>query len=136
MRRHRMLAVIATSGVIASGGAVAVMAAAGSDEVIHACVSRGLLGLGAGNVRIVDGTNDCQSTEDAVSWNTTGPAGPPGEPGPQGDPGPPGEPGPQGEPGPPGAPGATLTGDALVSWCWSRLAEQTIGECLIDALTP
>jgi hypothetical protein len=142
---RRLLAVVATTGVIVSGGTVAVMAATASDDVIHACVSRGLLGLGTGNVRIVDEPDDCRRTEDPLSWNRQGPAGPPGAAGPQGEPGPQGEAGPQGDPGPqgapgpqgePGTPGGTLTGDALVSWCWSRLAEQTIGECVAEALTP
>jgi hypothetical protein len=137
-----MLAVIATAGVIASGGTVAVMAATASDEMVHACVSRGVLGLGAGNVRIVDEPDDCRRTEDPLSWNRQGPAGaagaagPQGETGLQGEAGPQGEPGAQGEPGPQGPPAGTLTGDALLGWCWDRLPEQTIGECVTETLIP
>lgn len=148
MNRHRMLAVIATTGVIATGGTVAVMAATTSDDVIHACVSRGLLGLGAGDVRIVDEPDDCRRTEDPLSWNRQGPAGPPGAAGPQGGPGPQGvqgEPGPQGAPGPQGVPGpqgpqgppgGTLAGDALLRECWDGLPEVTIGECVAGTFTP
>lgn len=142
MRRRELLTVIATTSVITGGGTLAVMAATGPDEVIQACVSRGILGLGAGSVRIVDGPDDCLVTEDPVSWNKQGPAGVPGEPGPQGEPGLQGEPGPQGVPGPqgpqgpPGQPGGDLTGDALVSWCWSQLPEVTVGGCVADRVTP
>lgn len=130
-----MLAAIATTSVVASGATLAVVAAVESDDVIHACVSRGLLGLGAGSVRIVDGPDRCRSAEDPVSWNKQGPAGPAGV---QGEPGPQGELGPQGEPGlqgPPGPPADRLTGDALVSWCWSQLPDVTIGECITESLT-
>src|SRR5262249_14616117 len=50
-----------------------------------------------GNLRLVSSPGDCRNHETAISWDITGPAGPPGPPGP---PGPAGSPGPQGSPGP------------------------------------
>lgn len=58
-----------------------------------------------GNLRLVSSPDDCRNHETAISWDITGPAGPPGPPGP---PGPAGSPGPQGSPGPPG-PGSNVT---------------------------
>jgi hypothetical protein len=55
-----------------------------------------------GNLRLVSSAADCRNHETAISWDITGPAGPPGPPGPAGSPGP------QGSPGPPGA-GSNVT---------------------------
>jgi hypothetical protein len=70
--------------------------------VIHACVSKGLLGLAKGTIRIVNGPQACLSSEDSLSWNRQGPAGPQGI---QGPPGPQGEQGLQGIQGPTGPQG-------------------------------
>lgn len=94
------------------GGALtfAAMQAPGDGELIHACVTRGLLGgLGKGQIRIVD-EPVCRANEELVSWNyrgSQGEPGPGGPAGPVGSPGPPGVQGPAGPsvPGPPGAQG-------------------------------
>jgi hypothetical protein len=70
--------------------------------VIHACVSKGLLGLGKGAIRIVDGPQACLAGEDPLNWNQQGPQGPQGI---QGPPGPQGEQGLQGIQGPTGPQG-------------------------------
>jgi hypothetical protein len=70
--------------------------------IIHACVSKGLLGLGKGAIRIVDGPQACLAGEDPLEWNQKGPQGPQGI---QGPPGPQGEQGVQGIAGPTGAQG-------------------------------
>src|SRR5687768_1775036 len=71
MRRRRSMSGIRklvgvgiACAVVTGGGTV--LAATASDStttVIHACVSRGVLGVGTGDVRIVDGTGQCRSTE-------------------------------------------------------------------------
>jgi hypothetical protein len=65
--------------------------ATSSPGVLEACVNPG-----NGDMRLVDSATPCHNNESRVSWNITGPTGPPG---PQGDPGPTGPPGPQGPPG-------------------------------------
>jgi hypothetical protein len=87
--------------VAAAAATVTVAATAGSGEppLIHACVSRGLLGLGNGAIRIVEDPSRCRHHEDPLSWNQQGVAG---------------EPGPPGEPGPAGPPGVGLTGFEVV----------------------
>ncbi|MEU0096092.1 hypothetical protein [Kribbella sp. NPDC006257] len=72
---------------------------------IHGCVSRGLLGIGKGTIRIVAEDTRCASGEDALNWNQQGVRGPQGVAGPQGIAGPQGVAGPQGTIGPQGATG-------------------------------
>jgi hypothetical protein len=60
--------------------------AASSSGTLEACINPG-----NGMMRLVDSSTACHNNETRVSWNITGPAGPPG---PQGDPGPTGPPGP------------------------------------------
>ena len=59
--------------------------AASSPGTLEACINPG-----NGMMRLVDSSTACHNNETRVSWNETGPAGPPG---PQGDPGPTGPPG-------------------------------------------
>ena len=68
------------------------LGAASSPGTLEACINPG-----NGMMRLVDSSTPCHNNESRVSWNITGPAGPPG---PQGDPGPAGPPGPTGPPGP------------------------------------
>jgi hypothetical protein len=113
--RRTALAVALTA--VAGGGAFAVATVTADDPPppqIHACVSRGLLGIGKGTIRIVDPAARCAANEDPLAWNQqgvrgpAGPAGPAGargvqgDRGPQGIQGPPGQTGPQGERGPTG----------------------------------
>ena len=85
--------VIACISVIACAVLVPiVMRAASSQGTLEACINPG-----NGMMRLVDSSTPCHNNETRVSWNITGPAGPPG---PQGDPGPAGPPGPTGPPGP------------------------------------
>ena len=87
------------AGVAATGIVMIVQAAIPDPSgVIHACYRPN------GNVRLVD-KSSCTGNETAISWNQTGPAGPPGEAGAQGTPAPQGAPGPQGPPGPQGVAG-------------------------------
>jgi hypothetical protein len=84
--------------------------------VIKACYNKpGLLGLGKGELRVIDSQANCADTETQLTWNQAGRKGDPGPAGPQGDTGPagpegtqgePGPDGPQGEQGPPGPPGS------------------------------
>lgn len=105
-------------GVILASGIVAGLAAAhgGDATKVHACVSRGLLGVGAGSVRIVGANENCSGNETALDWNIQGvpgqqglpgPKGDKGDPGAQGPAGPAGQPGPAGQTGPAGQAGAT-----------------------------
>jgi hypothetical protein len=79
--------VIACISVIACAVLVPIaMRAASSTDTLEACINPG-----NGMMRLVDSSTACHNNETRVSWNITGPAGPPG---PQGDPGPAGPPGP------------------------------------------
>lgn len=85
--------VIACISVIACAVLVPIaMRAASSPGTLEACINPG-----NGMMRLVDSSTPCHNNESRVSWDITGPAGPPG---PQGDPGPAGPPGPTGPPGP------------------------------------
>ncbi len=116
-RTFRAAAVVAIVIAGLGGGAVwAAVSTSPGDTQIHACVSKGILGLGQGNVRIVPDPSRCRHNEDPLSWNQQGPAGPqgpggspgaPGASGPTGPQGPDGRQGPAGEAGPAGPPGPT-----------------------------
>lgn len=85
--------VIACIAVIAVAVLVPIaMRAASSPGALEACINPG-----NGMMRLVDSSTPCHNNESRVSWNITGPTGPPG---PQGDPGPAGPPGLTGPPGP------------------------------------
>jgi hypothetical protein len=105
---------VATGLALGAVGAVVVFTQSTPVTQIHSCVSKGLLGLGAGAIRIVAAPGACNANETALSWNQQGPQGlqgiqgPPGAdgaPGAPGQQGPPGEQGPRGEQGPPGEQG-------------------------------
>ncbi|HEY6045302.1 MAG TPA: hypothetical protein VIU65_01795 [Pyrinomonadaceae bacterium] len=73
--------VIAGFSVIAFAVLVPIaMRAASSSDTLQACINPG-----NGMMRLVDSSTACHNNETRVSWNITGPAGPPG---PQGPPGP------------------------------------------------
>jgi hypothetical protein len=98
MRLAPAAAVLLIGGI---GGAVtfAAMQGPGEDDLIHGCVSQGLLGLGKGSIRIVQDPSECRPGEEPLSWNQQGLQG---EPGPQGEPGLAGPVGPSGPAGPRG----------------------------------
>ncbi len=78
LRATRKLLVIglSTAAVGALGGtafAVETASVGSSDTTIHACVAKF-----GGIVRVVDADTTCSRGETALSWNQTGPAGPPG----------------------------------------------------------
>jgi hypothetical protein len=76
MRRTRWsVALIAFGlGAIAATIGTSVSLATGNNETtIHACVKP------SGDLRLVDDPTDCKKREHIVSWNTTGPPGPPPE---------------------------------------------------------
>jgi len=81
---------------------VTAMSTQAEDNVIFACYHKN-----NGKIRIVEGPNDCRSSEMFISWNLVGRAGPPGPEGPPGPPGPPGPKGDTGEQGIAGPPGPT-----------------------------
>jgi hypothetical protein len=90
--------VVATAVVSSVGIAVAAVPSGG---VISSCVSPT-----NGGVRIIDSSaQSCKSSEQALSWNQTGPQGQQGIQGPQGETGRQGETGAQGRDGFDGAPG-------------------------------
>lgn len=87
---------------------IALHAAASSPGTLEACVNPG-----NGNMRLVDSSTQCHNNETRVSWNITGPAGPPGPTGPAGPTGATGPAGPTGATGPAGPTGLTgATGPA------------------------
>jgi len=72
--------VIACISVLACAVIVPIaMHAASSSEMLEACINPG-----NGMMRLVDSSTACHDNETRVSWNITGPEGPPG---PKGDPG-------------------------------------------------
>lgn len=101
----KKLVVIVALGTLAAIGGIAYAAIPGANGVINGCYSKQL-----GVLRVIDSAagKTCTSLENPISWNSHGPAGPPGmqgppgERGPQGQTGEPGERGPQGETGPKG----------------------------------
>jgi collagen triple helix repeat protein len=126
LRRRSPAVLAAVAAAVVAIGGVAYAAIPGPGGVIKACYNKpGLLGLGNGELRVIDSNANCGGTETPISWNQAGqkgdpgPAGPKGDTGPegpQGEQGPPGEtgpPGPQGEQGPPG-PAGSVTGYEVV----------------------
>jgi collagen triple helix repeat protein len=118
LRRRSPVALVAlAAGLVALGG-VAYASIPGPGDVIKACYNKpGLLGLGQGELRVIDSEAGCRSNETEITWNQKGPkgdigetgntgeTGAQGEPGPKGDTGPKGDPGQDGAQGPPGGPG-------------------------------
>lgn len=107
LRVVRRTAVVAAVMSVGAGVAIAVPAVTADEAVpqIQACVSRGLLGIGKGSIRIVDRPGVCTSGENALVWNQRGIQGPIGPTGPQGVVGPQGVQGAQGDQGPQGVQG-------------------------------
>jgi hypothetical protein len=110
---RRGLAAVCVSGTLI-GTVVVIGQAQPGPAIIHACVTKGLLGLAKGAIRIVDGPQACLANEDPLQWNQEGPrgpqgiqgpTGPQGAQGPQGIQGPTGPQGIQGNDGPPGPEG-------------------------------
>ena len=92
--------VIAGISVLACAVLVPIaMHAASTPGVLEACINPG-----NGGMRLVSSTTACHNNETRVTWNSEGPAGPPGPIGPAGPNGPAG---PTGETGPAGPTGAT-----------------------------
>src|SRR5439155_19646695 len=75
---------VALAAALAFIVAVAAFAFAhgGDDNVIHACYRTE---RGSGQLRLVQGDQQCKKNENAIQWNITGPPGPPGPQGPKGD---------------------------------------------------
>lgn len=66
--RRRRLALGAALGLVTIGAGGLAAASLNEPTMIHACVSRGLLGVTKGSVRIVDDPSQCSSIENRVSW--------------------------------------------------------------------
>ena len=109
-RRPRALLLVGGAAIAASA-AVAYAAIPSASGVINACYRDN--GNDSGQVRIVDGADDCRNNEKHISWNQVGPQGPKGDKGDKGDTGATGATGatgpqgPQGERGPQGLQGET-----------------------------
>jgi type VI secretion system secreted protein Hcp len=72
--------------VLGAGTAVAIAAIPAADGTIHACYSTTATSPTLpGALRIVDEGQNCAATENALTFNQTGPPGPQGDPGPPGD---------------------------------------------------
>jgi hypothetical protein len=111
--------IIACISVLACAVLVPVaMRAASTPGVLEACINPG-----NGGMRLVDSGTPCHNNEDRISWNITGPAGPPGPTGPAGPTGatgpagPTGPTGPAGATGPAGPPGPSSGGSPFVWVC-------------------
>ncbi len=118
--RLRAAAIAATATVVLAGGVAFATGAVGPADstVYHGCVKSGDDGGGNGQLRIVNGPEDCKKNERAISWNQKGVKGDPGATGGRGETGPQGPKGDQGiagadgvdgtdgDPGPAGADGA------------------------------
>jgi type VI secretion system secreted protein Hcp len=90
MTRSRLFKLALPAAVVLGAGtAVAIAAIPAADGTIHACYSTTATSPTLpGELRIVDEGQNCAATEKALTFNQTGPAGPPGL---QGDPGLPGD---------------------------------------------
>jgi hypothetical protein len=115
VRKKSFRRVVASGLALGAVGAVVVFTQSTPVTQIHSCVSKGLLGLAAGTIRIVSHPGACNANETVLSWNQQGPqgiqgvpgaAGAPGQQGPPGEQGPRGEQGLRGEQGPKGDPGS------------------------------
>jgi hypothetical protein len=106
---NRSLLVASAAGLALVAGGIGYAAAAeDGGGVIHGCVSKGLLGIGQGQLRVLPAGGKCTANETPLNWNQQGQPGPQGPAGPQGAAGPagaPGSPGPAGPQGPAGRQG-------------------------------
>ena len=107
-RRRSGRVVVAAVALFALVGGVAYATIGGSaNGVINGCYKSQ-----NGQLRVVDPGTSCSSSEEAISWNQTGPQGGQGPKGDKGDQGLPGSQGPKGDQGIPGVAGAAgATGD-------------------------
>lgn len=99
-KRLRTLTAAAVAGGMVLAGGVAYAAIPASDGTITGCYTTANVRLGSpkGSLRVVDDAAQCRKTEQALTWNQTGPKGDPGPEGPQGE---------KGDKGDPGAPGTS-----------------------------
>jgi hypothetical protein len=104
----KSLLIASAAGLALVAGGIGIGYAAAADDgvaVIHGCVSKGLLGLGQGQLRVLSAGGKCTTNETPLSWNQQGQPGPQGPAGPQGSTGPQGLTGAAGLNGAPGSPG-------------------------------
>lgn len=96
----RLGIVVVVLAMVAVGGAAL---ASSPGDTYTGCLTTGgkIISVAIGS----QPANDCVNQQTQVSWNETGPQGPPGPVGPQGAQGDPGPAGPQGDPGPAGPQG-------------------------------
>lgn len=108
MRKRLTAPVLAAVVAVPVLGAVAYASIPEPSGRINACyvTNPQLLGPARGTVRLVDTGEACRNGETPITWNQTGPQGPPGATGPAGQQGPAGERGPVGATGPIGATGS------------------------------
>jgi Collagen triple helix repeat (20 copies) len=103
-----IIAIAIAAAALGLAGGVAYAIIPDSAGVIHACFK-----ADNGQLRLTN-TGACGANETSLSWNQTGPAGPPGPVGSQGPAGPPGPAGSQGPPGPTGVSGYETVSGASV----------------------
>jgi hypothetical protein len=72
-RETASMAVAVTALAVAVGTGTYAAAAASDDGVIHACAESTV-----GQLRVVQGSEDCRDSEFAMSWNERGATGPAG----------------------------------------------------------
>jgi type VI secretion system secreted protein Hcp len=82
MKRKLLLGAAIAAVAVAGAATYAWAASSATSQTLNACVDK------AGNIRLVAGPGACRKNEQAISWNTTGPAGPAGPAGTQGAQGP------------------------------------------------
>ena len=75
IRKHRLSpgTAFGFAALIIALGGVALAAIPDSNGTIHGCYQKN-----NGNLRVVESAGDCRSSEAVISWNQTGPQGPPG----------------------------------------------------------
>ena len=74
LRKRSRTVVVAVAATLVTAGGVAYASIPGPDGVIKACYNKpGLLGLGKGELRVIDSQAGCASTETQLSWNQTAP---------------------------------------------------------------
>jgi len=74
MKKSLLIASAAGLALVAGGIGYAAAAEDGG-AVIHGCVSKGLLGLGQGQLRVLSAGGKCTANETPLNWNQQGPQG-------------------------------------------------------------
>ena len=109
--RQKLAFGVAFVALVVAGFATYAWAASSAGQTINACVND------EGKLRLVPAVSACKKSEDPLTWNTVGPAGPEGQPGAQG---------PAGQQGPAGPAGAAGKTDRRVAPGRPNAADGTV----------